>query len=420
LNSTIVVFFLFGYLLIIFEEKIHINKTASALATGIICWVFLSFGNGISNQLLLDSLSHHLAGISEILFFLLGAMTIVEVIDSHNGFRIVTSRIKANNMIELVWIFSIISFFLSAVLDNLTTTIVMVSLCRKMVFNIKARLYMVSMVVIAANAGGAWSPIGDVTTTMLWVSGNVSSMGVISKLFLPSLINLLIPLVLVSFFIGNEKVIPAKANQESEKVDGEVLILIIGLSGLLLVPVFKNITHLPPYMGILLALSILWALTEWIHKSKEPHSRSLYTPGHALAKIDTPSILFFLGILLAVSALETCGAMKDFAQLLDITLGNKSLIVFVIGLGSAVIDNVPLVAASIAMYDLQTIPMDDSFWIFLAYAAGTGGSILIIGSAAGVAAMGMEKIDFLWYTKRISLLAFSGYLGGSMCYLLLN
>ncbi len=424
--SALVIIFFIGYLLIIFEHQVQINKTASALCTGILCWVVLSIGGfgDVSNDLgdsigahsLLGSLSHHLSGISEILFFLLGAMTIVEVIDTHNGFRIITNKIKANNLISLIWVISILSFFLSAVLDNLTTTIVMVSLSRKLVSQIKPRLYLAALIVIAANAGGAWSPIGDVTTTMLWVKGNVSTQNLIFKLFIPSLVNVLVPLLLVSAFLKNEKIEPPKNQNDAEKVDGETLILILGLGGLLMVPFFKSWTHLPPYMGILLALSLVWASTEWIHR-KKGLDKNLYTPSHALAKIDTPSILFFLGILLAVSALETANVLRNFSVFLDETLGNKNLIVFLIGLASAIVDNVPLVAASMAMYSLADFPMDNNFWIFLAYAAGTGGSILIIGSAAGVAAMGMEKIDFLWYMKKISLLALSGYVVGSLCYL---
>jgi Na+/H+ antiporter NhaD/arsenite permease-like protein len=425
--SLVIVFFI-GYLLIIFEHQVQINKTASALCTGIICWVILSVGGTCvetdyvsitkESHSLLDSLSHHVSGISEILFFLLGAMTIVEVIDTHNGFRIITKRINASNLISLIWVVCGLSFFLSAVLDNLTTTIVMVSLCRKLVSQVKPRLYLAALIVIAANAGGAWSPIGDVTTTMLWVKGNVSTQNLIFKLFIPSLVNILVPLFLVSAFLKNEKIEPPQSQNSVDKVDGEIGVLILGLGGLLMVPFFKSWTHLPPYMGILLALGIVWASTEWIHR-KKGLDKNLYTPSHALAKIDTPSILFFLGILLAVSALETASVLSNFSGFLDNYLGNKNLIVFLIGLSSAVVDNVPLVAASMAMYSLAEFPMDHNFWIFLAYAAGTGGSILIIGSAAGVAAMGMEKIDFLWYMKKISLLALAGYVAGSLCYLTL-
>jgi len=429
LISILLIVFFIGYLFIIFEHQVQINKTASALFTGIACWIVLSIGgsgteaenlsNSFASHSLLDSLSHHLSGISEILFFLLGAMTIVEVIDTHNGFRIITKTIKATNLISLIWVVSILSFFLSAALDNLTTTIVMVSLSRKLVSNIKPRLYLAALIVIAANAGGAWSPIGDVTTTMLWVKGNVSTRNLVFKLLIPSLVNIIVPLLLVTAFLKNEKVEPPKSHKNIEKVEGETLVLVFGLGGLLMVPFFKSWTHLPPYMGILLALSLVWASTEWIHR-KKGLDKNLYTPSHALAKIDTPSILFFLGILLAVSALETANILRNFSNFLDQSLGNKNLIVFLIGIASAVVDNVPLVAASMAMYSLKEFPMDHNFWIFLAYSAGTGGSILIIGSAAGVAAMGMEKIDFLWYMKKISLLALSGYVAGSLCYLALT
>lgn len=426
---VLLVTFCLGYICIIFEHKLQINKAASALATGIACWVILSLGielagstQGATQVLrkdLIDALSHHLASISEILFFLLGAMTIVEVIDSHNGFKVVTKRINASNLITLLWVVSFLSFFLSAVLDNLTTTIIMVSLIRKLVTNSKSRLYLAGLIVVAANAGGAWSPIGDVTTTMLWVGGYITSQKLILKLFIPSLVNLIVPLILVSIFLKNETIQPTVHAEKPEKVAGEIGTLAIGLGGLLLVPLFKSLTHLPPYMGILLVLSIVWAFTELIHRKKTYAQKSLFTPSHALAKIDTPSILFFLGILLAVGALETAHILRDFSAQLNTWIANKSLIVFLIGLASAVVDNVPLVAASMAMYSLNEFPQDHNFWVFLAYTAGTGGSILIIGSAAGVAAMGIEKIDFIWYLKRISILAFTGYVAGCACYLLL-
>ncbi|HRH34800.1 MAG TPA: sodium:proton antiporter NhaD, partial [Catalimonadaceae bacterium] len=409
--ATVVTIFILGYLLIVLEHPIQINKTATALLTGMACWVAIalmepemSWGELKEGQTYLEfvseHLSEHLSGIAEILFFLLGAMTIVEVIDSHHAFRKITNLIQTTRIIPLVWILSFLTFFMSAILDNLTASIVMVSLMRKLIHEPKLRMYIAALVVIAANAGGAWSPIGDVTTTMLWVGGQISSTGVIKELFIPSVINLVVPLSIVSFIVRNEKPKTSLDKNTEERVMGDNMVLFFGLGGLIFVPIFKSYTHLPPYVGMLLVLGVVWTVTELIHKAKTPELKSFYTPSHALAKIDTPSILFFLGILLAVSALETLGILEHFAETLTQLLGNQNLIVFFIGIASAIIDNVPLVAASIAMYDLNTFPMDHEFWIFLAYAGGTGGSIFIIGSAAGVAVMGMEKIDFVWYMKR--------------------
>lgn len=426
--SAVVVVFIIGYLLIVFEHPLNINKTASALLTGILCWVLIAVMTPDSSVLELakgkdfhhwikSELSHHLSGISEVLFFLLGAMTIVEVIDSHNGFRKITDLIQSKNPIVLIWILTWVAFFLSALLDNLTTSIVMVALLRKLVKDKEMRMYIAALIIIAANAGGAWSPIGDVTTTMLWVGGQVSSSALIPKLIVPSILNLLVPLLVVSFMLRKNKVleVPAKTETQS-RVAGENLILFLGLGGLIMVPVFKSLTDLPPYAGVLLVLSIVWASAEWLHKSKSKEDKMAFLPSNALARIDTPSILFFLGILLAVSALETLEILSHLATQLEVWIGNQNLIVFTIGLASAVVDNVPLVAASIGMYDLSVFPLDHSLWIFLAYATGTGGSILIIGSAAGVAVMGMENINFLWYLKRISFLALLGYLSGCLYY----
>lgn len=409
--TAIVITFVLGYMLIVFEHPLGINKTASALLTGILCWVWMVLGNG-SPQEVLSELSHHLSGISEILFFLLGAMTIVEVIDSHYGFRKITSRIKVKTPLQLLWVLSILAFFLSAVLDNLTTAIVMASLVRKMVKDAEWRLYMVSILVIACNAGGAWSPIGDVTTTMLWVGGQISASSVIQHLFFPSLVSLLVPVAVVTWFLKDKPGELLKEDSGDLFVDGAGWVLSVGLGGLMLVPVFKTLTHLPPYMGILLVLALVWGLTEILHRKKDADDRSRFTPSHALSKIDTPSILFFLGILLAVSSLESTHILSDLASKLDHSLGNKDVIVILIGIVSAIVDNVPLVAASIGMYDLATFPLDHRFWTFLAFTSGTGGSILIIGSAAGVAVMGLEKVDFVWYAKRIAWLALLGYFAG--------
>lgn len=429
--ATVITIFVLGYLMIVLEHPIKINKTASALLTGMACWVAIAVmepethwseiapGQSYAG-FVAENLRHHLSGIAEILFFLLGAMTIVEVIDSHHAFRKITNLIQTTRIIPLVWIISFLAFFLSAVLDNLTAAIVMISLMRKLIHEPKLRMYIAGLVVIAANAGGAWSPIGDVTTTMLWVGGQISTTYIIQHLFIPSLINLLVPLGIVSYLVRNDKPVINKDAQAGDRIAGDNLVLVVGLGGLIFVPIFKSITHLPPYIGMLLVLGVVWAVTELIHKEKNPELKSFFTPSHALAKIDTPSILFFLGILVAVSALETLGILEHAAEGLTHWIGNQHLIVYFIGILSAIVDNVPLVAACMAMYDLQTFPIDHDFWLFLAYAGGTGGSIFIIGSASGVAVMGMEKIDFVWYMKRFSLLALAGYTAGFLYFLVFH
>ena len=415
MNSVLLVIFFLGYLAIVLEHPLGVNKTASALLTGILCWTILATGSENTAQIL-PELAHHLSGISEILFFLLGAMTIVEVIDSHYGFRKITGLIQTGSPVRLLWVISWLAFFLSALLDNLTTAIVLSSIIGKMVSDRTWKLYMVSMVVIAANAGGAWSPIGDVTTTMLWVGGQIETVSLIKTLFIPSVVSLLIPLLICSIWLKNLPFKKEEVRAGSDFPPGTVLVLAVGAGGLVMVPVFKNVTHLPPYLGILLVLGLVWILTETLHRRQSQEDKSRLTPAHALSRIDTPSILFFLGILLAVSALETAGILHASAIWLDGITNSKSVIMGIIGIASAVVDNVPLVAAAIGMYDLESFPSGSPIWMELAFAAGTGGSILIIGSAAGVAVMGMEKIDFLWYLKRISLLAFSGFISG---YLLL-
>jgi Na+/H+ antiporter NhaD/arsenite permease-like protein len=415
MNSLLLVVFALGYLAIVLEHPLGISKTASALLTGILCWTLLAVGASHPAELLAE-LSHHLSGISEVLFFLLGAMTIVEIIDSHYGFRKITALIKSESPVKLLWMVSWLAFFSSALLDNLTTAIVMASIVRKMISDRHLKLSMISMVVIAANAGGAWSPIGDVTTTMLWVGGQIETGPLIRLLFLPSVLCLLVPLLIMSYMLRNSIIGSPENPQKEELPDGAGLVLAVGAIGLLFVPVFKNLTHLPPYLGILLVLSAVWILTEALHRKKSQEEKSVYTPSHALSRIDTPSILFFLGILLAVSSLETAGMLEASAHWLDGISSSKSIIMGIIGVASAIVDNVPLVAAAMGMYNLQEFPVGDAIWLQLAYAAGTGGSILIIGSAAGVAVMGMEKIDFSWYLKHISVPAFAGFFAG---YLLL-
>jgi Na+/H+ antiporter NhaD/arsenite permease-like protein len=375
-------------------------------------------------------LEHHIQEISSILLFLMGAMTIVEIIDAHNGFEIITNKITSKKKVTLLWTISILTFFLSAALDNLTTAIVMVSLIRKIIPDKETKWLFGGIIVIAANAGGAWSPIGDVTTTMLWIGGQVSSSGIIQNLFLPSLISLLVPVIILSFVLkGNIEIFQKNNNNNVVTARDQNITLILGLGGLLLVPVFKTITHLPPFMGIMLSLGILWMVTELLHGRKMDDEKSRFSALSALRKIDMPSVLFFLGILLAVGALQEMGALVQASVWLKNSFNNPYTINILIGLLSAIIDNVPLVAASMGMYPiaeftsdpwLQHFMHDGVFWEFLAYCAGTGGSILIIGSAAGVAVMGLEKITFGWYFKNIAPWALIGYLSGGAFYILMH
>ena len=453
METVIILVFVIGYLAIALEHSIKINKTASAILTGVLCWTLFALSSPTESLLnssqfahLLDGLkldladkfstlsqnelfirfvgselSHHLAQISEILFFLMGAMTIVELVDAHHGFRFITDRIKTENAKSLLWIICWVTFFLSSVLDNLTTSIVMVSLIRKLIPNKDMRLFFAGMIVIAANAGGAWTPIGDVTTTMLWIGGQISTLSIMKVMFIPSVICMLTPLVYLSFTLKGEigKASDSDRNAKAD-VGGGLLMLILGIGALVSVPVFKTFTHLPPYIGMLFGLGILWVVSELIHPELDEAVKKNYTAAGALSRIDVPSVLFFLGILLAVGSLESMLTLHHFAEYLADTIGDNRIIITLIGLLSAVVDNVPLVAASMGMYSLDVYPMDHLIWEYLAYCAGTGGSILIIGSAAGVAVMGMEKIDFLWYTKKISLIALMGYFGGAAAYLFIE
>lgn len=414
--ASIIVFIL-GYLAIAFEHPLKINKTASALLTGVLVWTIYAISKGDVSEL-----GHHLASTSEILFFLLGAMTLVELVDAHQGFYFVSRLIKTDKVIKLLWIVGLITFFMSAVLDNLTTAIVMVTLLRKLISNKETRKYFVGIVVIAANAGGAWSPIGDVTTTMLWIGGQISATGIMQGLFLPALLSLIVPLGVASVVLKNESIGQPAALENlssTEERDGKIM-LFAGAGSLIGVPIFKTLTHLPPYMGILLALGLVWILSELLHSEKDEEAKKQLSVGYALTKIDTSSILFFLGILLAIGGLESFGYLHALSDQLAKSLGDQNLIVTIIGLSSAVVDNVPLVAATMGMYSLTDFPMDHEMWEYLAFCAGTGGSILIIGSAAGVAVMGMEKIEFGWYLKKIGFLALLGYFAGAGLYLLLH
>lgn len=420
-----VVIFCVGYAAIALEHVLHVNKAGSALFLAVACWTLFSFSTVAQQPLPLEAhatftaheLRHHLGGIAEILFFLLGAMTIVELISSHNGFSVITNRIRTRDKRKLMWIVSWITYFLSSVLDNLTTAIIMVSLLRTLVKNQQERMVFASLVIIAANAGGAWSPIGDVTTTMLWIGGQISATGIMQHIFVPSVVCLLIPLIYQSAFIKGELENPA-SNAEIEVRPGAKLVFGLGLGALVFTPIFKTVTHLPPYIGILLGVSVLWIVTELMHHEHE--DRADLRIHHALTKNDMPSVLFFLGILLAVASLESAGILELAARGLETAIGNQEVILTVLGLLSAIVDNVPLTAAVMGMYDLATIPMDSETWLLLAYAVGTGGSCLIIGSAAGVVVMGMEKINFVWYMKKITFTALIGYFAGiAACILLL-
>ena len=419
MNALIISIFIIGYIVIAFEHPFKINKSATALLTGVLCWaVYILMGS--DSDLINEQLTEHIGELSGILFFLMGAMTLVELIDSHDGFDVITSRIKTTDKKKLLWTICIISFFLSAILDNLTTAIVMVSLLRKLIDNKEDRLLFIGMVVIAANAGGAWSPIGDVTTTMLWIGGQITAPNIILKLFIPSVICLVAPLTILSFKLkGNVSRPEIKENQSSNPTTSfeRNVVFFLGIGALVFVPVFKTITHLPPFMGVLFGLGILWIVTEIIHSAKDDEEKDNLSVLHALQKIDMPSILFFLGILIAIASLQSTGVLSSLATSMNETIGNLNIIVPLIGLLSAIVDNVPLVAASMGMYDLATYPTNSYIWEFLAYCAGTGGSILIIGSAAGVAAMGMEKIDFIWYLKKIAWLALIGYFSGAFAYM---
>ena len=415
---AILLTFILGYFVIVLEHNIKVNKAATALITGVVCWtIYILFQP--DKHLVSEQLMEHLGEVSGILFFLLGAMTIVELIDAHDGFQIITDRIKTRSTVKLLWIVCFVTFFLSAVLDNLTTTIVIVSLLRKLIVDKEKRLFFIGMTVIAANAGGAWSPLGDVTTTMLWIGGQITALNIIKELFIPSLFCLLIPLILISFRMKGS----VQSNQESGSENLKPafhrnFVFFLGVGILIFVPIFKTVTHLPPFMAMLLGLGLMWIITEILHSSSDTADKNALTVAYALRKIDTPSILFFLGILISIAALQVTGQLSQLAEWLSDTIRNDTAIVTVMGLLSAVVDNVPLVAASQGMYSLDRYPTDHFFWEFLAYATGTGGSALIIGSAAGVAAMGMEKVTFFWYLKKITWLALIGYVAGILIYLL--
>lgn len=450
--TLMAIIFAVGYITIVLEHQTQINKTGVSLVMGSILWavyavnaqdilaeglshtwnIFNSSGAGGVIDFVVDQeLSHHLSEVSSILFFMLGAMGIVEVIDRFQGFRIITSSIKTRSYLKLTWIIVLLTFFMSAVLDNLTTTIVMVTLARKLVEDKERRWLLVSLIVIAANAGGAWSPIGDITTIMLWIGGQVTSKSIISALIGPCFITLLIPLIVVSFRIRNIVVRSDDKLIETESLTTkkeQIIIFSAGVIALLMVPIFKTYTHLPPYMGMLLGLGLMWIITDRLLVNHPTAQRELNL-GKIIKHLDTPTVFFFMGILMSVAALSSAGHLDALATKLNIWIGNPYAIDFVIGLLSSTIDNASLVAGTMGMYEiapadsvgyLADFTADGEFWTFLAYCAGTGGSTLIIGSAAGVTAMGMEKISFGWYFKKISWLALLGFIGGAATYLLIN
>jgi Na+/H+ antiporter NhaD/arsenite permease-like protein len=419
--TALVIVFVLAYAAIALEHPIKINKSASALIGAGLLWTIYALGSGDAKAVSAE-LGESLMGTAQIVFFLIGAMTIVEVVDAHNGFQVITSRIRTSKLSTLMWLVGFVTFFLSAILDNLTTTIVMVSLMKKLLDKRDDRLFFAGIIIIAANSGGAWTPIGDVTTTMLWIGGQITTAAIMKGLFIASMANMLVPLAVIAWVLRGKPVVPpARIEGKSDHAETSALernvMFFMGLGTLVAVPVFKTWTGLPPFMGILLGLGLLWLVGDLLHRQKEDEDKQHLTLTRALSRIDMSSVTFFIGILLAVATLEHTHILKSIAGWLDQTVGRQDVIVMLIGLVSAVVDNVPLVAASMGMYSLTQYPPDSFLWEFMAYCAGTGGSILIIGSAAGVAAMGIEKIDFLWYMKKISLYALLGYFAGAILYI---
>ncbi|MRI63768.1 sodium:proton antiporter [Ornithobacterium rhinotracheale] len=445
MDTLIVLVFIVGYVLITLEHTIKLDKTVPALIMAAVMWALLStnlltvyeINNGLvpifehlgipdvgeaKLEAIEESLLHHLGKTAEILFFLIGAMTIVEIIDLHRGFEIIKDFVKTRSKRKLLWIVGVLAFFLSAIIDNLTATIVLITILRKIIPNKEERLWYAGLIVIAANAGGAWSPIGDVTTTMLWIAGKVSVAKLIEYLVIPAVLCFAVPFAVASFLPAFKGQVTPEEDADREKLPSSALMLYLGLGMIIFVPIFKTLTHLPPYVGMMLSLGVVWFAAEFVTNFKfdyndcntmeEVHEKKKnYSVHRALGRIEMSSILFFLGILMAVAALESLGMLFNFAEWLNTTIPQEEIVVLLLGIGSAVIDNVPLVAASIGMFN---DPMDAELWHFIAYAAGTGGSLLIIGSAAGVAAMGMEKIDFFWYVKNISWLALIGFISGAL------
>jgi Na+/H+ antiporter NhaD/arsenite permease-like protein len=418
--TALVVIFVLAYASIALEHPLGVNKAASALIGAGLLWTIYAL-NGGDHHLISENLTESVATTAQIVFFLMGAMTIVEVVDAHNGFFVITSRIKTTKLTSLLWLVGFVTFFLSSILDNLTTTIVMISLMKKLLDRHDDRLFFAGIIVIAANAGGAWSPIGDVTTTMLWIGGQITTLAIMKGVFLASMACLIVPLTLLTFVLRGKEVVAPKAIDNGNDIQTtpfeQNLMFCMGIGILVAVPIFKGITHLPPFMGILFGLGILWLVGNILHRNKEDEFKENLTLVSALKRIDMSCIIFFIGILLAVATLEHTHILTALAKWLEQTVGRQDIIVILIGILSAIVDNVPLVAASMGMYDMTTNPPDSFLWEFIAYCAGTGGSMLIIGSAAGVAAMGLEKIHFFWYAKKIGGLAALGYFAGIIVYI---
>ncbi len=416
------VMFVLGYTMIALEHPLKINKSASALVLGSGLWLlwFIVTKNAPATA---AQLNETIGSVASIIFFLMGAMAIVTVVDSYDGFSIITSRVRTNNVRVLLWLITGITFFMSAVLDNMTTAIVMMMLTRKLISDSKVRLYFGGMIIIASNAGGAASPIGDVTTTMLWIGGQISALGILARVSFASILNVLVPLFFVSRMLkGAARTEAAQCKLEKQPISrlDRNIVFFCGIGGLVLVPVYRTLFGIPPCMGMLLSLGLLWFLTDMILKKKERRGQTgmdRFSISHLLSKVDFSSVLFFAGILFAVGVFSANGQLSEIATWLGEKFGSIKMIVFIIGLLSSVVDNVPLVAAVMGMYPLSSYPMDSLLWEFAAYCAGTGGSILIIGSAAGVATMGIEKISFGWFLKHIAPLALLGYAVGAACYL---
>lgn len=409
-------FFILGYIAIIFENFLHVNKAAIALVMAVICWL-IYFTNTTGPDFSSQEMADQISGVAQIIFFLLAAMVIVELIDSHGGFKIITDWLQTSSKVKLFWLLVVISFFMSSILDNLTSMIVMVSLLRKLLPDQEDRWIIGSILVISVNAGGAWTPIGDVTTTMLWIDNKISTWEIMKSIFFPSVVCIGVSGLLAMLIMKKDAKNEIITVPHPPMAPGAKRILFLGVAALIMIPVWKAAFNLPPFMGALIGLGVLWLVTDIFHHRYGQERWHLRVP-HILSKIDTSGILFFLGILLAIDSLAMSGILQDAARFLENVLPNQNYVAVLIGLLSSVVDNVPLVAATMGMYDMQTFPMDSPLWKLIAYAAGTGGSILIIGSAAGVAFMGLEKVDFIWYLKKISWIALIGYFAGIIAYFL--
>lgn len=451
MEAIIIVIFVIGYLLITLENPLKLDKTVPALLMASIMWAFLAIGfnlgwfsiidekgavfNILNNNIELqkegfvNTLTHKFSATAEILIFLIGAMTIVELIDLHKGFDVIKNAIRTKSKIRLLWILGIIGFVLSSIIDNLTATIVLITVLRKLIHKREDRIWYASLIIIATNAGGAWSPIGDVTTTMLWIGKKVTASGLMEYMVIPSIICFVVPYIIASrlnVFKGNVIIPETIVNEKQKLLLSSSKMLYVGLSAIIFVPIFKSITHLPPYLGMIFSLGMVWLYSEFINPELnfDKANDKRYSVNTALSRIEISSILFFLGILMSVSCLETLvfgsihnvqvGTLRYAAESLSNAVPNMDIVIILLGVLSSVIDNVPLVAATMGMYTFET---DSPVWHFIAFCAGTGGSMLIIGSAAGVAAMGMEKIDFIWYLKKITWLAFAGFMAGALCFI---